>query len=474
MARAKKELGLDRYGVQKTMRFGDFLGDGVGQLSLAIINTLIGQLTYFYTEKVGMAAAVVATTILIPKIVDAFSDLIMGKIMDNSNSPKGKCRPWFLRMALPAALNIVLLFTVPQNVPVFLQVAYIFVTNTLISAVVYTAVAIPYNSILAMRTKSADERGTMGIVRTIFNMGGGMLISIFIIPITNALGGTQMSWIIFGAMMAVVVGGSLLISYFTAQETNTAGGETGELVADNEKDISFQQGFKMLLKNKFWVIMALTSIISSINYGILNGSIVYYAQYILGDDNLAATISGVSMLPTFAGFVIVPIMAKIWGMRNTSMIGFSLGIVGLVMRAVMPQNLIVCLIGTALSGFATMAFMCFQGPLLNNCVEYNEWKFGYRLVGLANSANSFAGKVSGAVGSSLIAWTLAIFGYVTGAAAASQPASVQTGVLTFSIYIPLVMFVVMLVLLKMFTLEKDYGRIVTELNERKAKEAKEG
>ena len=113
----KKELGKDSMGIQKTMRFTDYLGDGLGQLPLNIMANLVGQLTYFYTDKVGLAAGMVATMLLIAKIVDAFSDLIMGKIMDMGNSPKGKCRPWFLRMAIPAAVIIIMIFTVPKSAP---------------------------------------------------------------------------------------------------------------------------------------------------------------------------------------------------------------------------------------------------------------------------------------------------------------------------------------------------------------------
>lgn len=469
MAKEKKQLGKDKYGVQKTMRAGDYLGDGIGQLSLTIINTLVGQLTYFYTEKVGLAAAMVATVMLIPKIIDAFSDLVMGKIMDNSHSDKGKCRPWFLRMAIPAMVNIILLFTIPKGATSIVQIIYIFITNTLISAVIYTAVAIPYSSILATRTQSSEERGNMGIVRTVFNMGGGMALSIMIIPLTNMMGGDQRAWIIFAVIMAVITGASLLIAYRTEKERpeETAAAPTSSSEEKDVENISFLNGLKYLLKNKFWVIMVVTSIISSINYGISNGSMTYYAMYILGNDNLTAVLSAAGMIPTLVGLVIIQPIIKKFGMRNTSIASFVLGIAGCLIRLLAPQNLMVCMLSTVFSGFAMMPFMCVQGPMLNNCVEYNEWKFGVRLVGLTNSANSFAGKVSGAVGGSLIGWILALFGYMTGVPAASQPASVQTGVMVFSVYLPLVLYIVMIILLKMYTLEKDYGKIVEDLNKRK-------
>ena len=187
MGKKKKELGLDSMGIQKTMRLTDYLGDGLGQLPLNIMSTLVGQLTYFYTEKVGLAAGMVATMLLIAKIFDAFSDLAMGKIMDNGKSPKGKCRPWFSRMAIPALVSIILLFTVPKNMGSGLQAAYVLITNILLTAIVYTAVAIPYGALMAIRTESSEERGKMGIFRAAFGYIAGMVIAILLIPITNIL-----------------------------------------------------------------------------------------------------------------------------------------------------------------------------------------------------------------------------------------------------------------------------------------------
>ena len=58
-----------------------------------------------------------------------------GKIMDAGHSPKGKCRPWFLRMAIPTLVMIVMMFTVPKNAGSGFQMGYVLITNILLSAV---------------------------------------------------------------------------------------------------------------------------------------------------------------------------------------------------------------------------------------------------------------------------------------------------------------------------------------------------
>ena len=84
--RKKKELGLDNMGIQKQMHTSDYILDASGQVGMGIFTFLAGQLTYFYTDKVGITAGTVASILLIVKIIDAFSDIIMGKIFDTTKS----------------------------------------------------------------------------------------------------------------------------------------------------------------------------------------------------------------------------------------------------------------------------------------------------------------------------------------------------------------------------------------------------
>lgn len=219
---SKKQLGLDSMGIQKTMRLGDYLADSGGQFALNSISGLIGAITYFYTDKIGVAAMTAANVLLIAKIVDAFTDLIMGRIMDNGKSPKGKCRPWFLRMAIPAFVVIVALFSVPSGLSSPMLFAYLLITNVLASAVVSTAISIPYNAIQCMRTPSIEERTKMGIFRSIMGYLIGMIIAIALVPITNLLGvngvADQAAYIKFAVVLGLISMVLLLILYAKSVE----------------------------------------------------------------------------------------------------------------------------------------------------------------------------------------------------------------------------------------------------------------
>lgn len=462
----KKELGLDSMGVQKSMRLTDYLGDGLGQLSLNVMSGLVGQLTYFYTEKVGLAAGMVATMLLISKIVDAFSDLIMGKVMDAGRSPKGKCRPWFLRMAVPSAAIIVLMFTIPANASSGFQMAYVLITNILLTAVIYTAIAIPYGALMSVRTESLDERGKMGIFRAAFGYISGMAIVILLIPITNALGGNQSAWVKVAVIFGLISMLALLILYKVSRETK--GGEAAAAVKEKseEENVTFTEGIKMLFQNKYWVIMLFLQLFMNIAYSLNGSGGAYYCKYILGDDNLVALLGAVGLIPTFLGFALTGPMASKLGMTKTCIVSCAIGAAACIVRAFTPYSLMTFIIGGCVVTFANIPLMCLYGPMVNNCVEYNEWKYEKRIVGMTNSANSFGCKIGAGLGGSMIGWLLAWGGYK--AALEVQPGSVNISIFTFSIYIPLAIFVVMLLLLLKNDLEKKYPQIVAEIQQRKA------
>ena len=203
MAKVRKEY--DAEGVKLTMRTRDYLADMSGQLALGIMGNLVGQMTYFYTDKVGMAVGAVGVVMAIAKIIDAFTDVIFGNIIDHSRGGNKKYFRWMIALAIPAAAIVALMFTVPKNVASGVQVAYALVTNLLLTAVIYTMIATPFSAVMVVRTKSNSERSSMGVFRAVGNYGAGMIIAIATIPVTNMLGGTQDAWIKYGVVLALAV-----------------------------------------------------------------------------------------------------------------------------------------------------------------------------------------------------------------------------------------------------------------------------
>ena len=464
---AKKALGLDKFGVQKVMRTGDYWADSLGQFALNSMSGLVGQLTYFYTDKAAMAAGAVATVFFICKIIDAFTDVVMGNIVDHTKPGKEKYRPWLLKMAIPALAIIIMLFTVPQSFSDPAKIAYMFVTNVLLTAIIYTAIAIPYHSLQVVRTNSQEERGNMGIWRAAAGYVSGMIIAIGIIPITNMLGGDQAAWIKFGIGFGLMVVLALLICYKRAKECAVETGKDvlSEDLRDDEEPVHFKEALGNLFRNKYWVIILIMGVMSNISYGVSGSSGAYYCKLIYGDDNLAGILGAVGMIPTLLGFIAVGPMIKKLGVTKTLKVSFFIGMVTTALRIINPEHFWYNTILGCFATFANIPMMCLMGVMTAMAIDYNEYKYGKKMVGTSNAASGFGGKVGSGLGASLVGWCLAVASY-DGLAEAATPA-VKQAVFTFGIYIPLILFVVMFILTLRFDLEAKLPAMKAEIANRK-------
>ena len=456
-----KPLGVDKMGIQKTMRFKDYLADCGGQFALNTMSGLIAAIMYFYTDTVGVAAATAANVLLAAKICDAFTDLIMGKIMDNGNSPKGKCRPWFLRMAIPAFVAIVAIFMVPQGLTGFAQIAYLFLTNIFLTAIVSTAISIPYGALMVMRTKSLEERSTMGIFRAAAGYVIGMIIAIALVPIPNGVA-DQAAYIKFAVVVGALSAVFLLILYFNSKET---------AAAEEKPDdgMPFKEAISKLFKNKYWVIVLVANLFVNVIYALSSSSGTYYAKWILGDDNIVGILGAVGLIPTFVGFSIVGPMTKKFGIVKTLKISFILGIAGNIVRCIFPASLPVTLGVALFTGFSTIPMMCLGGALNSMAIDYNDYLYHNKIVGMSASATSFGAKIASGLGASLIGWILAAVHYDASAAAATT--SVRYGIYGFSIYLPLLMMIGLYLMIRKFDLEAKYPEMMAEIKARNEAEA---
>ncbi len=465
---AKKPLEKDKFGVQKVMRLKDYFGDAMGQFALNAMASLVGQITYFYTDKVGMAAGSVATVLLICKVLDAFTDLIMGNIIDHTKPGKEKFRPWLLKAGIPGGIMMVLMFTVPKTGGLG-QVIYAMVTNFLLTAVFYTAMAVPYNSLMTVRTNSQEERGVMGTWRAATGYVAGTIFAIGIIPITNVLGGNQNAWIKFGFIIGILVILSSLIAYLTSREGVA---ETGTDAADmemepEEKAVPFKEAIGKLFKNKYWVIVLVVNLISCIIYGLTGGSGAFYCKWIFGNDNLVGILGTIGMIPTILGFVLVGPMIKKLGVTKTLLVSFGMGIVSNILLLFTKDIFFCYALFGSITTFATIPMMCLVGVMTAMSIDYNEYKYGVKMVAISNSASSFGGKVGSGLGTSIIGWCLAAVNYDSALAVA--PTATKVAIYGFSIVVPLVLFILMFVLVSKFDLEKNLPKMKEDIAARKAK-----
>lgn len=468
MAKDKKEVRYDADGARRVMRGGDYMADFGGQLALGLMSNIVGQLTYFYTDKVGLAVGSVGIVMAIAKVMDALTDVIFGNIIDHSKGGNRKYYQWMLRMAIPAALIMALIFTVPVQAGQIPALIYVLVTNLLLTAVIYTMIATPFSAVMVVRTNSQSERGSMGVFRAVGNYGAGMIVAIATIPVTNMLGGTQSAWIKYGTVLGIVVLLLFLICYNNGRKAVFASdlGENEQEETVEEEAVPFKEAMGMLFHNKYWVIVLLFNLITQVTNTISGSGGTYYCKWIFGNDSLVGLLGAAGMLATVVGFALSkPIIAKL-GVTKTIYVGLLGAAIPAAVRCIMPTNFVVYMVTGLVGSFIQIPLMCLYGVLLAMAVDYNEWKYDKTLVATSSGAIGFGSKVGGGVGSLLLSLFLVLGSY--DATLTEATASMRYSIYGFSNYLPVVINLLMFFIFTRFDLEKKLPAMRKEVAERRA------
>lgn len=191
---------------------------GSGDVAINVVYGMIGSLlTIFYTDYVGVSVAAIGVVMLVSRLFDGCSDIIMGFVVERTHSKWGKSRPWVLWMALPYSVSVVLLFTVPMTTDL-LQLVYIFITYNLCNTVCFTMLSLPYGSLSAMMTRNSTERDMLSIVRMGMSPFGRIMAVGCSLPLVKIMGNDQAAWIKTISIWAVIALILLLICFINCKE----------------------------------------------------------------------------------------------------------------------------------------------------------------------------------------------------------------------------------------------------------------
>jgi GPH family glycoside/pentoside/hexuronide:cation symporter len=343
------------------------------------------------------------------------------------------------------------------------KVAYAVATNFLFFVCIYTPISIPYLSLIALTTKSPTDRSLMGIYRAGFGYFAGMVVAVGFVPVVNAMGGSSSEWTLLAALFGVVAAAGIFIAFRSTKEkySTVQLKEAGEV----KKTLPFMSGLRLLFSNKFWLIVVSAGLLANILFAMSATAGMYYAKYIWGDVNLVSVMGGIGLIPVVVVFLLSGPLIKRWGKRYTAVLGLGIGTIGLLLRMLDPYSIPLGLVGSLIQAFGMIPLMIVLAPMTADTIEFGEWKHGQRIVGLTNSVNGFGGKMGTAFGTALIGWLLAWGNYQENAAI--QGESAKQMIIAFNLYIPLIIYIAIAVLLLFFSLEKQYTRILDDLEQRK-------
>lgn len=437
-----KEKAVKPFGIKDKLgyMFGDFGNDFTFLLSSSF-------LLKFYTDVMAVDAYIVGIVMMVARIVDAFTDVGMGRICDRSkNTKNGKFKPWILRMCGPVAIFSFLMYqSALADMPQAFKIAYLFVTYILWGSVFYTAVNIPYGSMASAISADPGDRQSLSTFRT---MGGALagavvtagipLIAYDKINGNDILNGPRFT-IIAGACSVFAIICYLLCFNMCTERVKAEA--TAEQLKRNSVGVMFANAFKnraliSLIVASILMLIAQLSLQQMANYVFPN----YYGN--AKAQTLSMVLMGVGMF--VAAFTAKPLANRFGKAEIGAVSNFAAGIICIVLYFLRPQNVFVYAAFQMISWVGLGMFQIVAWALVTDVIDHSEIRNGIREDGSVYGLYSFARKLGQAATSGLVGGLLSLIGYTD--ATAFDP-DVKEGIFDIATLVPAVGFILLAVVL---------------------------
>jgi len=369
-----------------------WLGYLIGPAGALLLNAVLATyLNVYYTDVLDLTTVWggIFLTIfpIVSKIIDAITNVIMGYVIDRTKTKQGKARPWLLLSAPLLAITGVLLFVVPSG-STTLQVVWVMLSYNLFYSFAYTIFNMAHGLMVPLSTRNTTQRGGLSVFNqiTTIMISGIVVALIFPMVIMPMIGVNKTSWIILMSILSILALPLTLIEYYFTKERITE--EKNDI---EEKNVPFKLQLKAIFTDKYVMLLILYFLIYTIGSTLKNISLVYYCNYVLGTYNDGITQTLVSVLggiPMGIGIFLVWPLAKKFGKRNVTMIGFLIYAIGSAICWIFPNNMVLVLVGQFIKNIGGLPCAYVFMALFADALDNIEWRTGFRTDGVAMSIYS--------------------------------------------------------------------------------------
>ncbi|MEE3415124.1 MAG: MFS transporter [Prevotella sp.] len=446
------------------VRLKEKIGYALGDAAAGGITWKIMSIAFplFFTNVYGLTFADAAALMLVARMFDVVTDPLMGALADRTQSRFGTYRPWLIFGAIPFGLIFALLLYTPDFGPVGKRIwAYSFY---LLMMAIYTAVNVPYCSLLGVMTDDDNEKNQFSSFRMVGAYAMGFVTLLSFPYLQKFVGGTsQHQYAVLG----------VFFGFIAAVGTLTCGLLTKErLKPVRAEKFSFKQ-FGDLFRNKPWIYLTLIGICTNFFNGFRYAVAGYLFEYCLkGDVTVSGFIINYTVFMTFGELTcmvfggISPIFTKWVGSKKKA---FTVAAIICAVTSVafffvpMHSSYIWLMVGIVI---LTSIGVGLYSPLLwsmyADVADYATEKNGTSSTGLIFSSGTMAQKFGTAISGSLVALFLGLAGasMITDSTGNSivDPTSITDSVLSmvwslFSLF-PAAIVVIMLLLTYKYPINK--------------------
>ena len=358
---------------------------------------------FFYTDILQFTALQTAYLLLITRSFDAVAGLLLGFVIDRTQSRWGKSRPYFLWGALPFTIFSILMFYTP---PFSNQGKFIFALLTYAGlSLSYTMVNMPLTSILPNLTKDPHERVALATSRLVCAFCGAALAGGLTLPLIDKLGHGVKSVGIFRTMTiySLIGGGLLLLTFFNIKEK-----ESGN------SSLTLRKALLSFAENKAWKMFALNILFMWGAYFIQQAALVFFYSYYVQESEIIGTVVIITAVATIAGTTCTPLLIRKTGKRNLFLYSSTIYVLGVIIMIVAERSIAGLLTGTIVAaigfGLRHAVYFTMQADLS----DYSENISGNTLTGLIAAGNQFVGRIAMTAAGAITGMILSIGGYKSG------------------------------------------------------------
>jgi len=449
--------------------FFEKAGYGCGDFASVLFwATISNWLLYFYTDVFGISAASAGLMILVSRLWDGINDPVMGMVADRTRTRWGKFRPWLLWMAVPMGLIAVFTFTTPDLSGTG-KLAYAWVTYMLFM-MVYTAINIPYSSLLGVITDDPVERTSVAFYKYVFALTSSGVVSLVGLPLAQNIFGRKLATAVLGhpseafgwqmmmVVFSIVAIGFFLITFISVRE---------RVQPPPTQKTSAVRDLQDLLSNPFWLILLVVSLLMILFIAIRMSVTTHYFKYcveartfaLLGRTFTFDFVAFASAFLVIGGWVgVLGIVSTGWlagrlGKKRAFMLFFSISILCTAAFFFLPPDALLAMFALQIVG------SFFGGPLspliwamYADTADWGEWKNGRRATGLVFSASTMSQKMGWALGGFLAGWLLTAVGFVANETATPE---VRSGLTLLMSLIPAAAGVLAVLLMTLYRLDSE-------------------
>ena len=463
------------------IRLSEKIGYGLGDMSSSMFWKLFGAyLMIFYTDVFGISAAVVGTMFAVTRVWDSFFDPVVGAVADRTSSRWGRFRPYLLFLAVPFGVIGILTFLTPPFGQTG-KIVYAFITYALMM-MVYSAINVPYASLLGVMSPDPADRNTLATYRMTFAYMGSFLALLLFMPLVNAFGGgnsggpmlgwltaPQAGWLMAVGVIAVVCV-LLFLGCFALTKERVRPVRQGKT--------SLKTDLRDLLHNRPWWILLGAGVASLVFNSIRDGATVYYFKYYV-DETAVGSISflglpfvlsglylAVGQAANILGVILAAPVSNRIGKRRTFMAAMAVAsVLSVAFFWLGKDQLVPIFILQALISVCAGSIFPLLWSMYADCADYSELQTGNRATGLIFSSSSMSQKFGWAFGTAITGWMLAQFGFQANAV---QSAETLQGIRMFLSLLPAAGAFLSLVFIYFYPLSEQKMRQIThELEEKR-------